>query len=90
MDRGVKSFFILFTSPSIVLTVASGRPHINKVAHLKGRMVGVASLGSASQNFLSLILIRNGMTLADVTPVLSGPRLPPLPRWKMQRSKRPS
>ena len=72
MDRGVKAFFVLFTSPSMVLTVAAGRPQINKVAHLKGRMVGVTSLGSASQNNLSLILIRNGMTLADVTPVAIG------------------
>ena len=39
------------------------------VADLKGRVVGVASPGSSTHRFLNYFLVRNGLSLSDITPV---------------------
>lgn len=72
LGRDVRSFFLLYTFPNVALVVAPGRPLITTIEQLKHVTVGVTSLGSASQNYLSLILLRYGMSLADVQPVAIG------------------
>lgn len=67
--RSVQSFFVVFTRPIQVLAVT---PPIRTAADLKGRMVGVASLGSTSQMLLSRLLLLQGMSPADVSPVAIG------------------
>lgn len=69
--RDVRSFFLLYTFPNMALVLSPGRP-LTKIEQLKNGTVGVTSLGSASQNYLSLILLRHGMSLADVQPVAIG------------------
>ncbi|MBL8210503.1 MAG: ABC transporter substrate-binding protein [Bryobacterales bacterium] len=72
LGRDVRSFFLLYTFPNNALVVAPGRPLITTIEQLKNKTVGVTSLGSASQNYLSIILLRHGMSLADVQPVAIG------------------
>ncbi len=68
----VKAFFLLALRPTQVLVVSPRSPGIRRIADLKGRTVGVTSLGSATQSVLSRLLVNYGMTLADVTPVAIG------------------
>lgn len=70
--RDVRSLYILATRPFLVLAAAPGRSEIASIPDLKGRTVGVAALGSNGQTLLSFLLIRHGMTLADVAPVAIG------------------
>ncbi len=72
MGREIKSFFLLFTFPNNVVVGSPSWPEIVSIAHLKHRTVGVTALGSASQNYLNLTLLRRGMKPADVTPVAIG------------------
>ncbi|MBL8210498.1 MAG: ABC transporter substrate-binding protein [Bryobacterales bacterium] len=65
----VKSFFVLALRPTQVLVVSPRRPDIRRIEDLRGKTVGITSLGSATQSVLSRLLLNHGMTLADVTAV---------------------
>ncbi len=64
--REVKSFFLPLSLPGVVLVAAPGKREITRVQDLKQRVVGVGQLGSSGQNYLTLMLLRHGMSLADV------------------------
>ncbi len=70
--KDTRCFFVLATRPANVLAALPGRTRIERLSDLKGRTVGVTTLGSVAQNVLSLALIRNGMSLSDVAPVAIG------------------
>lgn len=76
MGRELRSFFLMLVRPNMVLAAVPGRPQIARVQDLKGRTVGVAGLGSASHNYLNLVLIRHGLKPADVTAVSVGAAAP--------------
>lgn len=70
--REVKNFFLISTSLTLVLAGAPGAPAIKQIEDLKGGTVGVTSIGSATQNWVNMILIKHGMKPSDVTPVSIG------------------
>lgn len=70
--REVKCFFLLSNTLIMVLVAAPGQPAIHRIEELKGRTVGLSGVGSVSQNWLNLILLRHDMKPADVAPVTIG------------------
>jgi NitT/TauT family transport system substrate-binding protein len=65
--RSIQGFLVIYSRMNTVLIVspaASGEVH--RMADLKGRRIGVSSLGSGSQIFLNYLLAVNGMRPADV------------------------
>lgn len=66
------SFLAMTNGHMVALAVAprsKARPKVRSVAHLKGKTVGVTSLGSATHLWLNHLLRRNGMEPQDVNPV---------------------
>ncbi len=57
--RDVKCLFLLLTSAQTLLVAAPGPAQVSTIEQLKGRTVGVTSLGSASQDYMSMLMIRH-------------------------------
>jgi NitT/TauT family transport system substrate-binding protein len=71
--RDVRGFLVLYTRPSAALAVTpalSGT--IRTIRDLKGRTVGVSTPGSSTHQFLNFLLVRNGLSPADVSTVSVG------------------
>jgi sulfonate transport system substrate-binding protein len=71
--RDVRGFLVLYTRPSAALAVApalSGT--IRTIRDLKGRTVGVSTPGSSTHQLLNFLLVRDGLSPADVSTVSVG------------------
>lgn len=76
--RDVASFFVITDRPMVVLAAAPGKPEIQRVEDLRGRTVGVTSLGAPMQLLLVKLLRVHGMTGDQVTPVVVGGGVAPI------------
>jgi NitT/TauT family transport system substrate-binding protein len=71
--RDVRGFLLLYMRPTAALAVApslSGR--IRTISDLKGRIVGVSALGSASHQILNFLLVSSGLSPDAVSTVSVG------------------
>ena len=71
--RDVRGFLVLYTRPSAALVVTpalSGT--IRTIRDLKGRTVGISTPGSWTHQFLNFLLVRDGLSPADVSTVSVG------------------
>jgi NitT/TauT family transport system substrate-binding protein len=71
--RSVQSFLAFRSRPSQALLVSPGASgHIHKISDLKGRRVGVSSLGSPTHWFLNYLLASHGLRPQDVSTISIG------------------
>lgn len=63
----VQSFVLLTARDSRGLVVAPNRPAIRTLGDLRGRTIGVAGLGSATQTFAAHLLLRHGVRPEDAS-----------------------
>ncbi|MBL8210501.1 MAG: ABC transporter substrate-binding protein [Bryobacterales bacterium] len=69
---GIQCFSVLCTQYTHILATAPGRTSPRRVADLKGKTAGVMNHGDSTQDVLHYLLLRHGMTPADVTTVAVG------------------
>ena len=71
--RDVRGFLVLYTRPSAALAVAPAlNGTIRTIRDLKGRTVGVSTPGSSTHQLLNFLLVRDGLSPADVSTVSVG------------------
>lgn len=71
--KSIEAIAVLERWPPFVLVVAPQfAPSVRTIADLKGRQVGVASPGSATHRFLNYLLVKNGLSPSEITPVAVG------------------
>jgi NitT/TauT family transport system substrate-binding protein len=71
--RHITSFVSILRQPTRVLVVApKARSRIKRIEDLKGKAVGVAGLGSINHVFLNYVLMKRGITPAEVKAVAIG------------------
>jgi NitT/TauT family transport system substrate-binding protein len=69
----IKAFLLFVQQASrVIVAVPTSRKRLRDIRDLKGKVVGVAGLGSANHLFLNYVLLQNGMKLTDVTTVAIG------------------
>lgn len=69
---GIQCCSVLCTQYTHILAAAPGRTSPRRVADLKGKTAGVMNHGDSTQNVLHYLLLRHGMTPAEVTTVAVG------------------
>lgn len=67
--KSVVAFLSLLKSPNFAIL---GAPGIRKLADLRGKTVGVSSVGSPSQTYLIYLLQKNGVKAAEVSTATIG------------------
>ncbi len=78
-DRDVRCFVTLYVRSPLAVVVSPamrGTGKISDIRDLKGRRVGIASLGSASDQFLQFLLASHGLSPRDVDAVPLGTGAP--------------
>lgn len=68
--QDIKTVVCTFNAPGLVLGVSKAfAPSYKSIADLKGKYVGVSAPGSATHNFLNLLLTRAGLKPEDVSVI---------------------
>ena len=68
--KTIQSIAVLERWPPLGVVVApKSAASLRSIRDLKGRVVGVASPGSSTHRFLNYLLVRNGLTVSDVSAV---------------------
>ncbi len=68
--KPIQAIAVLERWPPFGIVVApKSAASLRSAKDLRGRVVGVASPGSSTHRFLNYVLVRNGLTLSDVTTV---------------------
>jgi NitT/TauT family transport system substrate-binding protein len=71
--QDIKSVVCTFNAPGLVFGITKAfAPAYKSIADLKGKYVGVSAPGSASHNFLNMLLTRAGMKPDDVSVIAIG------------------
>jgi NitT/TauT family transport system substrate-binding protein len=71
--QDIKSVVCTFNAPGLVLGVTkASASNYRSIADLKGKYVGVSAPGSATHNFLNLLLTRAGLKPEDVSVISVG------------------
>jgi NitT/TauT family transport system substrate-binding protein len=71
--QDIKTVVCTFNAPGLVLGVTKAfAPSYKSIADLKGKYVGVSAPGSATHNFLNLLLARAGLKPEDVSVISVG------------------
>jgi NitT/TauT family transport system substrate-binding protein len=69
----LRAFVALTRYPGnvVIVSPAASKP-IRRIEDLKGATVGVSDIGSQNHHFINRVLVRNGLSTSDITPVAVG------------------
>jgi NitT/TauT family transport system substrate-binding protein len=73
--RKLRAFAALtrYSANVVIVSPAAQKP-IRQIRDLRGTKVGVSDLGSQNHHFINRLLVRNGLSPADITPIAVGPQ----------------
>lgn len=72
-NRPIQAFLAVYDSLLVALAIApAAQAAITSIADLKGKKIGVTTLGSATHQFIDALLRRAGLAPTDITPIAIG------------------